>query len=669
MILIQQQKSKQTPDETSNELDVEKWKLFNDTVHNISSIFKNALKFSIKNNKTTNDNHFDNIGHNEPESDLNELVFPEKIKEQLNSMLNRKDEILKEEFNDLHPSNLVDSFTYKIYDFSGNFVYFLLNQVILSSQAIYLLVIDLSNDLETPINQLRSNSIQVETKKCDVNTINVINFWLSVIYSHVGNPSVSFFKEKDSKSTETDENLASNSSSRNCDSPQTPNSFLTTNAKITTPRVIIVGTHRNSLHSEPLTRNQMIEETFEKIRKNLQTKPYGRLVHPEFFAVDCKQMSFDELRILDKLRLLIDNEFMKQNLVNNCVPFAWLEFEQLISKLTKRGINFIDYMQLGELIKTQIEDENCFTANNFNSNLQMLINFYHLQGKIFSFNTAYQSYSNETLIVLDPIWFINCFYKICDFVLKVNKENENMLVSGVLREELLNNVWSEQLDQKLILVGCLEKLDLICELRSCYGLDDQTDAFQNQYQNQTKCYIFPWITQILPETIMNNNQTGLFYEVNSSNSLKLHVMFNVYLPIGLFTRLIVRLCRWSWNQGFGRRPEICHSETRMAVDFDHDLILKIHLKKHRIDLLIIKIFDSSLQTDDFHESTVSSNQGPSPNVCVKVRHLVESEMEYIQSVYYRRIRYQKKGQKIEKKKLPLISKLINSIPFLVGFSK
>lgn len=351
-----------------------------------------------------------------------------------------------------------------------------------------------------PTNQLKSSSIQVETKKCDINTINVINFWLSVIYSHVGNPSVSLCKEK----YKDEDNQAANSS-RNCDSPQAPNNFLTTNAKITTPKVIIVATHRNSIHSEPITRNQLIEETFEKIRKNLQNKPYHRLVHPEYFAIDCKQMSFDELRILDKLRLLIDNEFMNQNLVNNCIPFAWLEFENLINKLTKRGINFIDYMQLGELIKTQIEDDNYFQSqsSNFNLNFQTLINFYHSQGRLYSFNTAYQGYSNESLIVLDPIWFMNCFYKICDFVLKVNKENENLLVSGVLREELLNNVWSDQQDQKLVLVGCLEKLDIICELRP--ALDDQTDAFNNQMTNhlhnqmhnqlQTKAYIFPWITQ------------------------------------------------------------------------------------------------------------------------------------------------------------------------------
>lgn len=467
----------------------------------------------------------------------------------------------------------------------------------------------LSNQIEFQIDH-----IQVETKKCDVNTINVINFWLSVIYSHVGNPSVSFAQKKDA------EEARETGSSNDRDSPRAPNGFLTTNARITTPKVIIVATHRNSLHSEPITRNQLIEETFEKIRKNLQTKPYGRLVHPEYFAVDCKQMSFDELRILDKLRLLIDNEFVNQNLVNNCIPFAWLEFEQLINKLTKRGINFIDYTQLGELIKTQIEDEAYFSGSNFNANLQMIVNFYHFQGKLFSFNTAYQGFSNETLIVLNPIWFMNCFYKICDFVLQVNKENENLLVSGVLKEELLNNVWSEQLDQKLVLVGCLEKLDMICELRPVLSIDDPADSLgngshlqsqiQSQLQNQVKSYIFPWITQILPESI---NQTGLFYDVRPSNSLKLHVMFNVFMPIGLFSRLVVRLCRWSWSQGYGRKPEICHSEARIAVDFDHDLILKIILKKRRIDLLVVKMFDN-IQGDFQDASLPTNNPGPSPNV-------------------------------------------------------
>ena len=74
----------------------------------------------------------------------------------------------------------------------------------------------------------------------------------------------------------------------------------------------------------------------------------------------------------------------------------------------------------------------------------------------------------------------------------------------------------------------------------------------------------------------------------------------------------MRLSRWSWNQGWGRRPEMYNSEGRIAVDFDHDLILKICLRYNRITLMIIKIFEGiqSEQSELFY--------GPTPNVCVKV---------------------------------------------------
>ena len=92
------------------------------------------------------------------------------------------------------------------------------------------------------------------------------------------------------------------------------------------------------------------------------------------------------------------------------------------------------------------------------------------------------------------------------------------------------------------------------------------------------------------------------------------------------------------KKGWGRKPEICHSEARVAVDFDHDLILKINLQQNRISLIVIKIYDN------LHNEILDgpASSGPTPNVCVKVRHLVESEMDYIQNQYYRRIRYLKK---------------------------
>lgn len=88
--------------------------------------------------------------------------------------------------------------------------------------------------------------------------------------------------------------------------------------------------------------------------------------------------------------------------------------------------------------------------------------------------------SADSLLVLQPNWLLGCFYRLCAFVLRIKQENEEALISGVLREELLNKVWADRLEQKHILVGCLERLDLLCELRPCIGLDDPPDVASSQ---------------------------------------------------------------------------------------------------------------------------------------------------------------------------------------------
>lgn len=55
-----------------------------------------------------------------------------------------------------------------------------------------------------------------------------------------------------------------------------------------------------------------------------------------------------------------------------------------------------------------------------------------------------------------------------------------------------------------------------------------------------------------------------------------------------------------------------NSKARIAVDFDHDIILKINLLQGRIYLIIVKIFEE-LQNDQIENLFV----GPAANVCVK----------------------------------------------------
>lgn len=76
---------------------------------------------------------------------------------------------------------------------------------------------------------------------------------------------------------------------------------------------------------------------------------------------------------------------------------------------------------------------------------------------------------------------------------------------------------------------------------------------------------------------------------------------------------MVRLSKWSWNQGWGRKPEMFNAKGRIAVDFDHDIILKINLLQGRIYLIILKIFEE-IHTEQIENLFV----GPTASVCLKV---------------------------------------------------
>ncbi|RWS25595.1 Neuralized-like protein, partial [Leptotrombidium deliense] len=550
-----------------------------------SDIMKSALRLSNRKSKPIDVN----------DADVSEMVscLSEKAKETVKYYLTLSDETFAEPTIDLNALfKIEDYFKFNLWDFSGNSLYFIVNQILLTPYAVYVLVIDVSEDLDAPICQSLENLIQVEMRKKDFSTLQLIHFWLTVLYAQVGTYALS-------QSFDTENNDES------C---------------ISSPKVIIVGTHRNSVHLEPLTRDQMVNDTFERILQSLEGKVYKDLVHPKCVAIDCTQMSCDEPSLISEICENVDKIFTNQKLVNFDIPFCWVELRKVFEKLIKRGIHFADFRQIHEVTRSQFSE---FANTEI---LQMALDFYHSQGTIYCFTSNYFGVS-ETLVILDPLWFVSHFHRLCDTFHEMSSDERESFFSGIFKEELIEKIWINESDHKMLLIGCLERLDIICELCPYVNVEEAPDVAASAMQS--KMYIFPWITQTLPESL---NGVGLEYDLTDENSLELIIDFNDLLPIGLFSRFSVRLCRWSWSQGWGRRPEVCHSETRIAVDFDHDLIIKINLERSHINVYIIKIYEGM-------HSEHNSCSGPTPNICVKVRHLIETELEIIQNSFYRRVTY------------------------------
>lgn len=148
------------------------------------------------------------------------------------------------------------------------------------------------------------------------------------------------------------------------------------------PQVLLVATHRNALHEEPLTRDATIEELFAKIRRSLAQKPYGRLLHPKFFALDTGRMSFDEPRRLQELRQCVDRLARRRRLASAAAPIGWLRLQRLVERLASRGVHFVARSQLAELLSAQLEpDEPLLDV----PGLQAALQFLHSQGKLLCF--------------------------------------------------------------------------------------------------------------------------------------------------------------------------------------------------------------------------------------------------------------------------------------------
>ena len=206
------------------------------------------------------------------------------------------------------------------------------------------------------------------------------------------------------------------------------------------PQVLLVGTHRNSLHTEPITRNQIVTEIFEKIFASFADKPYSNHLYKNYIALDCKEMSFDEPSLLQSLKKLVEKMIVEEKVTGFNVPLSWIELGHILEKLRQRAIYFVDTHQLHEVVSSQVPDS--FQSYD---NLISALRFYHNQAKIFFFdcvgqmslNMSTNSNSNERsnelgIIILDPNWFVNCVYLLCSYVCSMNNDDDNYQI-GVIR--------------------------------------------------------------------------------------------------------------------------------------------------------------------------------------------------------------------------------------------
>ncbi|KAL3889155.1 hypothetical protein ACJMK2_001509, partial [Sinanodonta woodiana] len=354
----------------------------------------------------------------------------------IHSKGNEKDtvmEILKQ-VNETSGKLEIDGMQYaalSLWDFAGQYSFYTTHQTFLTSRAIYLLVIDLSQQVTDLIGE---NECFLDAKgKQLCNIPEMMEIWLNMIHS--------------------------------CASSSDPGS----------PPVILVGTHVDKIPEE--NRQKVIDQYFIKIREMLKSKPIVfHLI--DNIAID---NSLKQDPRLEHLKKRIFELSSQQKHWGEEKPARWLPLEHAIMTIKASGVkvasfSLIEEINMSSSIKIEERDE-----------LIVFLTFQHEIGTILYFNAD----GLKDMIVLDPQWMIDALKSLITdrtFIEKnptVTKEWYAFNNKGKLTHELIDAIWTKKdkpdfHDNKEYLIRVMEKLNIIAKPMS-YTLDGKSVKEEDYY--------------------------------------------------------------------------------------------------------------------------------------------------------------------------------------------
>ncbi|KAK3089177.1 hypothetical protein FSP39_001494 [Pinctada imbricata] len=466
-----------------------------------------------------------------------------------------------------------------IWDFSGKAVYFTTHQVFLTSRGVYVIVFNLCDDLHSCKNDGSDDS--------ELSTLEYMDFWMRSIYAHA--------------------------------SQNTSNAIDNTRLS---PPIFVVGTHRNSLSPDKALQKKIVEEKFDEIRAYLMDKPYTQHLVTPFLAVE-NNVEGGEDEQITRLRKEIQAVAGGEPYMGEQIPIRWLKFEQEVANLVEQGTNHASYDQITEIANDLgISDE---------KEVRIMLDFYHDLG-ILIYYGGLGTMDNvlRNTVVLNPQWLIDMFRRVIDTEENSDKwsfQKEKWRVfaeKGILDEVLLDHLWKDVLGQKLVLIGLMEKFDLLCPCQL------------NEKLGRKSFYV--------PARLNRDQNNGSRLYADGINNCTFYIDFNGFLPEGLFHRIQTRTIRWTLEQS-QKEPYCMLSHVgRFYLDAEHDFILEMAPRKyHRIKVVVMRVLKMEETDSDEKDEDTSLNNlknlSPKPHICAKLRNFLESTLLELKESWMKRVSY------------------------------
>ncbi|UJR31332.1 hypothetical protein I4U23_018830 [Adineta vaga] len=325
------------------------------------------------------------------------------------------------------------------------------HQIFLSSRAIYLLVFDLTKDLDQPC----------EWNK-EITNLDHLSYIMHSIYCY--SASINQGRTNDEE----------------VDIPRL------------SPPILLVGTHRNLLPNS--TKKAMIENKMATIRAMIATKPYFKHVIEPYFTIDTLRPDAADIEQIDHLKQTIEELALAEPYICEQIPTRWLHFENDLNRLKKQQDNF--YASLDQVCEIARTQDICSSDE-----LKTLLDFYHDLGVIVYFGNTQDMFLKNTLI-LRPQKLIQLIKRL---VCNNNSENEND--DGIIDERTFENLCQPFIEQKQSLLALLKKFDLLCEFTPSTSSSTAATTSCKQY------YVPGCIRRVYNEKIPieKDEQSVMFY--------------------------------------------------------------------------------------------------------------------------------------------------------------
>lgn len=328
----------------------------------------------------------------------------------------------------------------------------------------------------------------------------------------------------------------------------------------TLPPVILVGTHADCVKAEDP--ESIMDSLYNRFCQNkvLCEHVAGRIAVDNTRAG--KALGHEDPQIA-RLRRQILEVANKMPHTKKEVPLQWLYIESKIQDKAKSGVHYIPKPSF----KEEIVEKVCKIQDA--DDVEQILHFLHDRGTI-----IYHEHANSSdgLVVLDPQWLVNVLCKIITVVpsreesINVRSHRKQLQEKGILAKELLHHACRElgvdQIEQSLLFL--MEKFNLL---------------FRCPSKDKHPIYLVPCMLTARPgkEIIPTAN--------DDASSSPVYLTFKTeYVPIGLFSRLVVLFGLWAATKSSCEQQQIFANAARFILDDKNFLglvcfksVIKLHV--------------------------------------------------------------------------------------------